>query len=250
MLLSIQNLHVAVGEKPILQGTSLAVSGGGVHVIMGPNGSGKSTLCHALMGHPAYQVTRGKIVLNGENITRMKTDERARRGMFLSFQYPREIPGVSVAQMLRAALFARVKDGNKKEPFVLKDFHRSIRTTLADFGLSEDFFKRALNENASGGEKKRMEMVQLFLLKPQLAILDEIDSGLDIDAMKRIGAGIERAARELGTTFIVITHYQRLLQHLSYDHVHVMVDGRIVESGGPKLVETLERDGYKAFLPS
>jgi Fe-S cluster assembly ATP-binding protein len=247
MLLSIQNLTAHVKDKPILKDLSLSIPKGGVHVIMGPNGSGKSTLCSVIMGHPSYSVTKGSLDFDGRDLLSLKTDERARAGIFLSFQYPREIPGVSLAQVVRTSLTARAKADGTKLP-VAKELLHDVKKQLSAFGLSDEFLRRSLNENASGGEKKRLEMVQLALLRPRLAILDEIDSGLDIDAMKTIGSGIERAVKEYGTTFLIITHYQRLLQYISPTTVQVMVDGKIVKTGDAELARELERDGYKAYV--
>lgn len=264
MLLRISNLTVRAKDKVILDGLSLNIPSGGVHVIMGPNGSGKSTLCSILMGHPDYEVVNGKAVFEGADLLKMKTDERARKGLFLSFQYPREIPGVSLAQVTRAAMNARQKEmtGGREtsseaskadiktstaQNISPKNFISSLKEKISGMGLSEDFLSRPLNEHASGGEKKRLEMVQLDMLAPKLAILDEIDSGLDIDAMKMIAGSINSVMKKHGTTFLIITHYQRLLQHISPDSVHIMVDGKIVKSGKADLVQELERDGYKNY---
>jgi Fe-S cluster assembly ATP-binding protein len=248
-LLEIKNLTVKAKDKLILNGLSLSIPNGGIHVIMGPNGSGKSTLCSILMDHPDYEVTGGSISFEGADLSLLKTDERARKGIFLSFQHPREIPGVSLAQITRSAINSNLKEKGIKNSGTSKDFIKNLKERLNHLGLAEDFLRRPLNEHASGGEKKRLEMVQLAMLKPKLAILDEIDSGLDIDAMKLIAENIKEAVREYNTTFLIITHYQRLLQHITPDSVHVIVDGKIVKSGDSALAHELERDGYKSFTP-
>lgn len=241
MFLEIEKVTATANGKPILKGLSLSVPRGGINVIMGPNGSGKSTLCGVIMGHPDYVVSAGSITFENNDLLKLKTDERARRGIFLSFQYPREIPGVSLAQVVRAAMKTAVSS---------QKFIKDLKAELGSLGLSEEFLRRSLNENASGGEKKRLEMVQLAMLAPKLAILDEIDSGLDIDAMQTIAKAITSAAEKNDTTFLIITHYQRLLRHLRPDSIHIMVDGKIAKSGDYALAEELERDGYKNFVSS
>lgn len=246
-LLEIKNLTVKAKDKQILDDLSLSIPNGGIHVIMGPNGSGKSTLCSILMGHPDYEITGGSISFEGADLSLIKTDERARKGIFLSFQHPKEIPGVSLSQITRSAINSTLKEKGLKDSGTPKEFITSLKEKLKYHGLPEDFLRRPLNEHASGGEKKRLEMVQLAMLKPKLAILDEIDSGLDIDAMKLIAQSIKNAVAEYKTTFLIITHYQRLLQHIEPDSVNVIVDGKIVKSGDRTLAHELERDGYKNF---
>lgn len=246
-LLEIKNLTVKVKDKAILNDLTLSIPDSGIHVIMGPNGSGKSTLCGVLMGHPDYEITGGSIMFEDIDLSSLKTDERARKGIFLSFQHPKEIPGVSLSQITRSAINSSLKEKGLKNSNTPKEFITSLKEKLKYHGLPEDFLRRPLNEHASGGEKKRLEMVQLAMLKPRLAILDEIDSGLDIDAMKLIAKSIKDAVSEFKTTFLIITHYQRLLQHIEPDSVHVIVDGKIVKSGDRTLAHELERDGYKNF---
>src|SRR3954449_12644091 len=245
-MLEIKNLHVEVGGKKILNGLDLVVNEGEVHAIMGPNGSGKSTLGNTLLGSPEYEVTAGTITFRGDDVTGWPTDERAKAGMFLAFQYPQEIPGVSVIQFLRQALLAR-----KGIDLSVLELRVTTMEWMKRLGIDSSFVDRYLNEGFSGGEKKRNEIMQLAILEPQLAILDETDSGLDIDALRIVARGITevRADRpDMGV--VLITHYQRLLDELKPDHVHVMVDGRIVLSGGMEIAETLERDGYDAFRGS
>jgi len=247
-LLEIKNLTVKAKDKSILNSLTLSIPSGGIHVIMGPNGSGKSTLCSVLMGHPDYEITEGSILFQNLDVASLKTEERAHKGIFLSFQNPKEIPGVSLSQVTRAAINSALKEKGLKSSVAPKEFIVNIKEKLKNHGLSEDFLRRPLNEQASGGEKKRIEMVQLAMLKPKLAILDEIDSGLDIDAMKLIAQSIKNAVTEHKTTFLIITHYQRLLQYIEADSVHIMVDGKIVKSGDISLAHELERDGYKNFI--
>ena len=248
MLLEIKNLNATAKDKIILNGLTLSIPEGGIHVIMGPNGSGKSTLCSIIMGHPDYTVKEGSIFFENIDLLALKTDERARQGIFLSFQYPREIPGVSLAQVTRTALNAVLTEKGIKDIGTSKEFITTLKTTVGRLGLKEDFLKRPLNEHTSGGEKKRLEMAQLDMLKPKLAILDEIDSGLDIDALKVIANEIKHAVKTHNTTFLIITHYQRLLEHIRPDSVHIMVDGKIVKSGDATLPYQLEKDGYKEFF--
>lgn len=242
-LLEIQNLHVRVEGKEILKGISLTVERGRVHAVMGPNGSGKSTLSHTLLGHPKYEVTQGKILFEGEDLTTLKTDARGRAGIFLAFQYPTAIPGVSVANFLRTALRARFQ-----EAFKPKEFRSQMKAAMAQLGIQEDFATRHLNDGFSGGEKKRHEILQMALLAPKLAVLDETDSGLDIDALRTVAEGITRL-RHPGLGILLITHYQRILNHLQPDAVHVLVDGRIVRSGGKALAQELEAKGYAPYEP-
>ena len=238
--LQIRDLHVLVEETPIVQGFSLDIKGGEIHAIMGPNGTGKSTLAQALMGHPRYQVTQGSVMLDGQDLLAMAVDERARAGLFLAMQYPSEIAGVSNANFIRLALNAR--QPRSKELPVLQ-FHRQLQKKMKELGMDGSFAERYLNEGFSGGEKKRNEILQMAMLKPRIAILDEIDSGLDIDALKVVAKAVnDMRSPEMGV--LIITHYQRLLEHLEPDHVHVLLGGRIVRSGGKELAAQLEQQGY------
>lgn len=240
-LLEIRDLHVSVEGKEILKGISLSAEKGQVHALMGPNGSGKSTLSHTLMGHPKYQVTRGQILFKGEEVTPLKTDGRARAGIFLAFQYPTAIPGVSVANFLRTAMKARFGGG-----FQPKEFRKELKKAMADLGIDEAFATRYVNDGFSGGEKKRHEILQMALLKPELAILDETDSGLDIDALRTVAEGINRL-RGPNLGILLITHYQRILNYVQPDIVHVFIDGKIIRSGGKELAHELEAKGYVPF---
>ena len=244
-MLKIKNLHVAIGDEEIIKGLDLEVGPGELHAIMGPNGSGKSTLGYALAGRDDYEITAGSVEFEGEDLTEMEPEERAAAGMFLAFQYPVEIPGVNNAYFLRAALNAQRKARGEEEVDSM-NFLKTVRESLSGLRMDESLLKRAVNEGFSGGEKKRNEIVQMAVLNPKLAILDETDSGLDIDALKLVAEGIN-AQRNEQRSFVVITHYQRLLDYLKPDHVHVLADGRIVESGGQELAERLEAEGY-AFL--
>jgi Fe-S cluster assembly ATP-binding protein len=240
--LEIRNLHVSAEDKQILKGLDLEVSRGEVHALMGPNGSGKSTLANAIMGHPSLQVTEGEIRLRGEEITEADPEERARSGLFLAFQYPVAIPGVTVAKYLRMAVNARREARGERE-IKLKDFRKDTEAAMELMDIPREFSSRYLNDGFSGGEKKRMEILQLALLRPELAVLDETDSGLDIDALRTVADGVNRfAGPDLG--ILIITHYQRILHLVEPDFVHVMYNGRIVKQGGPELVETLEERGY------
>jgi len=239
-VLTIQDLHVAVEGKEIVKGLNLVIKGGEIHAIMGPNGTGKSTLASALMGHPKYEVTSGTVLLDGEDVLAMSVDERARAGVFLAMQYPAEVPGVSNANFLRTALNSKLGEGNELP--VMK-FHRQLQQTMKKLNIDPSFAERYLNEGFSGGEKKRNEILQMAMLEPRIAILDEIDSGLDIDALK-IVAESANALRSPEVGFLIITHYQRLLQYVVPDHVHVMMQGRIVRSGGRELALQLEAQGY------
>jgi Fe-S cluster assembly ATP-binding protein len=246
-LLVIEDLHVTIDDKPILRGVDLVVPRGTVHALMGPNGSGKSTLANVLMGHPAYSVTRGRVLFRGQDVTHLPPDERARMGIFLAFQYPVEVPGVSVLNFLRTALAAREgvgrEDPRDARRSSVRKFKQRLDEELRALGMDLSFARRNLNEGFSGGEKKRNEVLQLALLQPALAILDETDSGLDIDAI-RIVARAATALRGPERSFLVITHYLRILDALRPDVVHVLVDGRVVRSGGPELAAELERTGY------
>jgi Fe-S cluster assembly ATP-binding protein len=242
--LEVRDLHVTVDDAEILRGVTLAVDPGELHALMGPNGSGKSTLAKTLLGDPAYRITSGEIVVAGDDVTTASTDERAARGMFLGFQHPEEIPGVSVLNFLRQAMAARKGIADLS----ILEVRMALLDWSARLGMDDRFTQRYLNEGFSGGEKKRNEILQMALLEPEVAILDETDSGLDIDALRVVADGITevRAAREqLG--ILLITHYRRILDHLTPDRVHILLDGRVVASGGPELVDTVERDGFDAF---
>ena len=242
-LLEIQDLHVQIEGKEILKGISLTIEKGQLHAVMGPNGSGKSTLSNTLMGHPKYEITRGKVLYEGTDLAQMPTDARARAGIFLAFQYPTAIPGVSVANFVRTAMKSRFG-----EKFQSKTFRKIFKEAMANLGISESFATRHVNDGFSGGEKKRHEVLQMALLQPKLAILDETDSGLDIDALKIVANGINQLRTpELG--ILLITHYQRLLNHVTPDVVHVFLDGKIVRSGGKELALELESKGYEPFKP-
>jgi len=244
-VLSIENLHVSVDDKQILKGLSLAVPAGEVHAIMGPNGAGKSTLSYALAGRPGYEVTAGSAVLNGEPLLGLEPSERAARGVFLSFQYPTEIPGVPALTFIRTALNAQRKARGEGE-ISAPDFLRLARAKAGELKIDFDMLKRPLNVGFSGGEKKRMEILQMAMLAPKLAILDETDSGLDIDALRIVSEGVN-ALRGPDRSMLVITHYQRLLDYIRPDRVHVLAAGRIVASGGPELALELEREGYDKY---
>ncbi|MDA8081527.1 MAG: Fe-S cluster assembly ATPase SufC [Actinomycetota bacterium] len=242
-LFAIEDLHVAAGEQEILKGLSLTVKKGEVHAIMGPNGSGKSTLANTLLGNPDYEITSGSVRFHGEDITHWSTDARAKAGIFLAFQYPQEIAGVSVIQFLRQALSAR-----KATDVSAIEIRFSMLEWMQKLGMDPSFAQRYLNEGFSGGEKKRNEILQMALLEPEVAILDETDSGLDIDALRVVARGVNEVRKEnsdLGV--ILITHYQRILDELSPDFVHVMIDGRIVASGGMELSQKLESEGYEGW---
>ena len=251
-LLEIKNLHVNLEDgTEIVRGVDLEVNANEVHAVMGPNGSGKSTLAYAMMGHPAYEISEGEILLGGEDLVELGADERAHRGLFLAFQYPHAVPGVTVASFLRSGVNAirKAKNGGEDDPIKIPDFRKRLSAEMDRLKVPKEMMNRYLNEGFSGGEKKRVEILQMAMLQPQMAILDETDSGLDIDALKVVASGV----RELvGPTMgaVVITHYQRILDYIKPDQVHVFVDGRIVASGGPELAETLEADGYDAFTPA
>ena len=241
--LEIRDLHVAVEGKPILKGLSLAVNKGEVHALMGPNGSGKSTLANALMGNPKYEITGGSILLNGVDILELSADERGRKGLFLAFQYPTAIPGVSVANFLRMALTARRKEMGIEKPLPPKEFRALVKEKMALLRMDDSFAGRYINDGFSGGEKKRAEILQMAVLQPEIAILDETDSGLDIDALRIVSEGVNAlSGPNLGV--LLITHYQRILNYIKPQFVHVLVDGRIVKSGGPELAHELEAQGY------
>lgn len=242
-ILEIVNLHVNVGDKPILKGVNLTIAPGEIHALMGPNGSGKSTLSHVLMGHPNYMVTAGEVRFKGQNLLNLSPDERARAGMFLAFQYPMVIPGVKVFQFLRHMLKAR-----RGAEVSVREFRQVLQEKMKLLNMSEEFVKRYLNEGFSGGEKKRHEILQMALLQPDLAILDETDSGLDIDALKIVCEGIHAITAQHNTMgILVITHYQRMLNYLEPQFVHILFEGRIVKSGGKELALQLEAQGYEAI---
>src|SRR5512146_1294811 len=241
----IHNLHVNIEDKEILKGVNLSIPQGEVHAIMGPNGTGKSTLAYTLMGHPSYKVTEGEALFKGQNILELKPDERSRLGLFLAFQYPVSIPGVSVANFLRTAVNARRKALNHEDKGVgIPEFRRMLREKMELLKMDPAFASRYLNEGFSGGEKKRAEILQMAVLKPEIAVLDETDSGLDIDALRVVSEGVN-ALRGSDLGVLLITHYQRILNYVKPDVVHVMMDGRIVESGGPELAFSLEERGYE-----
>ena len=250
-LLEITNLHVALEDgTEIVKGLDLAVDTNAKHAIMGPNGSGKSTLAYALMGHPSYEITEGDITLDGESVLPLGADERAQRGLFLAFQYPHAIPGVTVTSFLRSAINAKRKaaNGGTDDPVPVKEFRTELLEAMEHLKVPRELAQRYLNDGFSGGEKKRVEILQMAMLKPRIAILDETDSGLDIDALRVVAEGVNAlVGPDMGA--IVITHYQRILNYITPDHVHVFVDGRIVASGGAELAQQLEADGYEAFLP-
>lgn len=245
-MLEIENLHVRVGEHEILKGLTLSVKAGDVAAIMGPNGAGKSTLSYVIAGKPGYEVTQGAVRLGGENILELEPHERAAKGIFLAFQYPVEIPGVATMTFLKAAMNAQRRARGEAE-LQTPDFMKRVKETSAKLGISQDMLRRPLNSGFSGGEKKRMDILQMALLQPRLAILDETDSGLDIDALRIVSEGVN-ALRSPERAFLVITHYQRLLDHIKPDTVHVMAGGRIQRSGGPELALELEARGYANYV--
>jgi Fe-S cluster assembly ATP-binding protein len=240
--LEIRNLHVSAEDKEILKGLNLSVSKGEKHALMGPNGSGKSTLANAIMGHPALEITDGEIVFEGEDITEAAPEDRSRAGLFLAFQYPVAVPGVTVAKYLRMALNAH-REARGEGQINLKNFRKDTEAAMELVNIPRDFSSRYINDGFSGGEKKRMEVLQLAMLKPKIAVLDETDSGLDIDALRTVAEGVNTfAGPDMGV--LIITHYQRILHLVEPDFVHVMFDGRIVKQGGPELVTELEKKGY------
>jgi Fe-S cluster assembly ATP-binding protein len=245
--LAIRNLHASIDGAEILKGVDLELSKGEVHAIMGPNGSGKSTLAHVLMGHPSYEVTEGEVEFKGRQMLELDPDERSRLGMFLAFQYPSAIPGVTVANFLRLAVNAHRRGADGEEnPIRIPEFRKLLQESMEQLKIDRSMTSRYLNEGFSGGEKKRMEMLQMAVLKPEIAVLDETDSGLDIDALRIVSDGVNRlVGPEMGA--LVITHYSRLLKYIKPDHIHVLVDGRIVRSGGPELADELEREGYTPY---
>jgi len=237
--LEIRNLHVRTEDREILRGVDLTVRHGELHALMGPNGSGKSTLANTIMGHPGYEVTDGEILFDGENITELAPHERAKLGLFLAFQYPVAIPGVSVANFLRLAINAQ-----REEPIRVREFGEQLGHAVELLDVDRAFTSRHLNDGFSGGEKKRAEVLQMAMLRPRIAVLDETDSGLDIDALRTVAEGVKKLHDEQGLGALIITHYQRILDYVRPEFVHIMLDGRIVLEGGNELVERLEREGY------
>ena len=248
-LLKLENLHVALEDgTEIVKGVDLEVGTNEVHAIMGPNGSGKSTLSYAIMGHPAYEITEGRLLLDGDDITELGADERAQRGLFLAFQYPHAIPGVTVTSFLRSAINAtrKARNGGVEDPMPVPEFRKELLGQMDRLKVSRELASRYLNDGFSGGEKKRVEILQMAMLKPRIAVLDETDSGLDIDALRVVAGGVkELVGPDMGA--LVITHYQRILDYITPDKVHVFVDGRIVEEGGPELAKKLEQGGYAPY---
>ena len=241
-MLEIKNLHVSVDNVEILKGVSLKIKAGEVHAIMGPNGSGKSTLANVIMGNPVYEVTNGNILFQGEDITDETVDNRAKKGLFLAFQYPESIPGVTIVNMLKTAL-----TNIENTEFTILELRLKVADAMEQLGLSPDFADRYLNEGFSGGERKRNEILQLAVLNPKLAVLDETDSGLDVDGLRVVGEGVSKLkSKDKG--YLVVTHYQRLLDYITPDFVHVFVDGKIVDSGGLELSKKLEEQGYESYL--
>ena len=250
-LLELKNLHVALEDgTEIVKGVDLSVNTNEIHAVMGPNGSGKSTLAYALMGHPAYEITEGEALFDGEDLLEMGPDERAQRGLFLAFQYPHAVPGVTVTSFLRSAInsIRKARAGGEEDPIPIPEFRKELMAQMERLKVSREMASRYQNEGFSGGEKKRVEILQMAMLRPRIAVLDETDSGLDIDALRVVAQGVkELVGPEMGA--LVITHYQRILNHIEPDFVHVFVDGRIVEEGGPELAHKLEAEGYEAFSP-
>jgi Fe-S cluster assembly ATP-binding protein len=242
--LEIHDLHVAVDDNEILRGVNLSVKQGETHALMGPNGSGKSTLAYSIAGHPKYTITRGQIRLDGADLLTMTVDERARAGLFLAMQYPVEVPGVSVSNFLRSAATAIRGEAPK-----LRTWVKEVREAMQRLHIDPAFAERNVNEGFSGGEKKRHEVLQLELLQPKLAVLDETDSGLDVDALKLVAAGVNRVRESGRTGTLLITHYTRILRYIKPDYVHVFVGGRIVDEGGPELADQLEAEGYERYAP-
>jgi Fe-S cluster assembly ATP-binding protein len=250
-LLKLENLHVSLEDgTEIVKGVDLEVDTNEVHAIMGPNGSGKSTLSYAIMGHPAYEITEGRILLDGDDITEMGADERAQRGLFLAFQYPHAIPGVTVTSFLRSAINAvrKARNGGTDDPIAIPEFRKELLGQMDRLKVSRELASRYLNDGFSGGEKKRVEILQMAMLKPRIAVLDETDSGLDIDALRVVAGGVkELVGPNMGA--LVITHYQRILDYITPDRVHVFVGGKIVEEGGAELAKKLELEGYAPYEP-
>ena len=245
--LEIQNLHVSAGDKEILKGVDLNVEAGEIHALMGPNGSGKSTLANAIMGNPALDVTEGKIIFKGEDITDASPDERSRMGLFMAFQYPVAIPGVTITKYLRMVMNAH-REAAGEDEISLKDFRKTVEEAMELTHIPKEFSSRYLNDGFSGGEKKRLEVLQLALQRPDIAVLDETDSGLDIDALNVVSNGVNAVKDETGMGVLIITHYKRILDHVRPDRVSIIADGRIVTEGGPELVDELESKGYGWIL--
>ena len=244
--LEIKNLHVNAGDVPILKGIDLLVKQGEVHALMGPNGSGKSTLAYTLAGHPSYEPTAGQVIFDGQDLFELEADERSRAGLFLAFQYPAAVPGVTLAKFLRQAITSRYQaEDPDSKGISIPAFRRLLKEKMAMLGIDQKFAGRYLNEGFSGGEKKRVEILQMATLEPKIAIMDETDSGLDIDALRIVSEGANRLREELGMGALVITHYQRILNYIKPDYVHILLDGRIVESGGAELAHKLEERGYE-----
>jgi Fe-S cluster assembly ATP-binding protein len=249
-LLELKNLHVSLEDgTEIVKGVDLAVNTDETHAVMGPNGSGKSTLAYALMGHPSYEISEGEILLDGEDVKEMEADERAQKGLFLAFQYPHAVPGVTVTSFMRSAINSiRKAKAGEDDPIPIPEFRKELMAAMERLKVPREMASRYLNEGFSGGEKKRVEILQMAMLKPRIAVLDETDSGLDIDALRIVAGGVkELVGPNMGA--IVITHYQRILNYIEPDFVHVFVGGRIVEEGGPELAHKLEAEGYEAFMP-
>ena len=250
--LELKNLHVALEDgTEIVKGVDLTVQPDEIHAVMGPNGSGKSTLSYAIMGHPAYEITEGQILLDGRDLTEMGADERAQAGLFLAFQYPHAIPGVTVTNFLRTAInsIRKARNDGDDDPISVKEFRTELLGQMDRLKVSRELASRYLNDGFSGGEKKRVEILQMAMLKPRIAVLDETDSGLDIDALRVVARGVkELVGPDMGA--VVITHYQRILNYIEPDYVHVFVDWRIVEEGGPELAHKLEAEGYEAWTPA
>lgn len=243
--LEIKNLHAAVADQPILKGIDLLVKQGEIHALMGPNGSGKSTLAYTLAGHPAYEPTAGQVIFDGKDLLEMEADARSHAGLFLAFQYPIAVPGVTLAKFLRQAINSHRQAKNPEDTGIsIPAFRRLLKEKMDLLGIDHKFAGRYLNEGFSGGEKKRVEILQMATLEPKIAIMDETDSGLDIDALRIVSEGANRLRDTLGMGLLVITHYQRILNYIQPDYVHIMLDGRIVESGGPELALKLEESGY------
>ncbi len=242
-MLEIKNLHAQAGDKQILKGVDLTVRPGEIHALMGPNGSGKSTLANVVMGHPTLEVTEGQILFKGEDITEADPDERARMGLFMAFQYPVAVPGVTITKYLRMVQNAH-REARGEEQISLKDFRKTTEAAMELTNIPKQFAARYLNEGFSGGEKKRLEMLQLALQKPEIAVLDETDSGLDIDALNVVAKAVNAVKDETAMGVLIITHYQRILHHVQPDRVSIIFDGRIAHEGGPELVDQLEREGY------
>ena len=245
--LEIRNLHVQAGEKQILKGLDLTVNKGEVHALMGPNGSGKSTLANTIMGHPGLEVTEGQIIFRGEDITEADPDERARAGLFMAFQYPVAIPGVTITKYLRMVMNAH-REARGEDEISLKDFRKTVEAAMELTNVPKEFVARYLNDGFSGGEKKRLEILQLALQQPHLAVLDETDSGLDIDALNVVAHGVNTVAKEQDMGVLIITHYQRILHLVQPSRVSILFEGRIVKEGGPELVDVLEAEGYGEII--